>query len=65
MPWRADCIIQALAAERWLRRRGIPSALFFGVPKEPRKEFVAHAWLKAGERVVTGGDITGFVPFRR
>ena len=27
LPWRADCFIQAMAAQRWLQRKGIPSAL--------------------------------------
>lgn len=64
LPWRTDCLVQALAGERWLARSDIPSTLFIGIPGEREGEFEAHAWLKAGERVVTGGDIEGFVPFR-
>jgi len=62
MPWRSDCLVQALAAQRWLRRNHIATALTIGVIKEPDSEFAAHAWLKVGDAIVTGGDITGFEP---
>jgi len=65
VPWRSDCLVQALAAERWLRRSGVPSTIHFGVPKDQGGMFEAHAWLTVGERVVTGGDIAGHSPFRR
>jgi hypothetical protein len=64
LPWRADCLVQALAAERWLSRQGIPSALSLGVPRDRSAGFEAHAWLKAGNRIVTGGDVEDFVAFR-
>ncbi len=62
VPWRSDCLIQALAARRWLAGQGIASELCIGVraPREP--EFAAHAWLRAGETIVTGGDIGGYAP---
>lgn len=62
VPWRSDCFIQAMAAQRWLRRGQIGSALTIGVRKEPNAQFAAHAWLKVGDVVVTGGDISGFQP---
>ena len=65
MPWRSDCLVQAMAAERWLGRHGIETALFLGVPNNKPAQFVAHAWLMAGERIVTGGDISGYVPLAR
>ena len=65
VPWRADCFVQALAAERWLRREGIATDLFLGVRKDPAAGIQFHAWLKHGDRVVTGGDLTGFVPLER
>lgn len=58
VPWRADCLVQALAARRWLARHGINSALSIGVCKDA--EFAAHAWLKVGEQIITGGDIAGY-----
>ena len=62
LPWRADCLVQALAAQRWLERQGIYTQLIVGVPKPIPSDFEAHAWLKVGGRVVTGGDISGYVP---
>lgn len=62
LPWRADCLIQAMAAERWLASAGIATVLTLGVPKDKRPEFEAHAWLSAGGRIVTGGDVSGYVP---
>ena len=62
VPWRADCLVQALAGERWLRRRGIASQVVIGVKKDGPVPLDAHAWLEAGDRIVTGGEIAGFVP---
>ena len=59
VPWRADCVVQALAARRWLARRGIGSNVHIGVRNDPLG-FQAHAWLKVGERIVTGGDISAY-----
>lgn len=65
VPWRADCLVQAMAAKRWLAAKGISSTIHFGVPRHKAEGFEAHAWLTAGERLVTGGDISGFVPLER
>ena len=60
LPWRADCLIQALAAQRWLQREGVTTTLHIGVRNEGLSWFEAHAWLTCGERIVTGGDISGY-----
>jgi len=65
LPWRADCLVQALAARRWLGRNGVATTLGLGVHKDMPDTFEAHAWLKAGDRIVTGGDISGYVPLGR
>lgn len=62
VPWRADCLVQALAGERWLRHCGIAAQVVIGVNKSGSAPLDAHAWLKAGDRVVTGGEIAAFVP---
>ena len=62
VPWRADCQVQAIAAERWLARHGVATTLTLGVPRDKPADFEAHAWLSAGTRIVTGGDISGYVP---
>ncbi len=53
-PFKATCIVQALAARRVLALKGAPSTLYFGVHKLD-KGFGAHAWLRVGPDFVTGG----------
>ena len=60
VPWRASCLVQALAARNWLARRGIESSLFVGVRKGATRDLEAHAWLVSGDDVITGGDVTGY-----
>jgi Transglutaminase-like superfamily len=62
LPWRADCLVQAIAARRWLRRLGVETSLCIGVADRTKDPFEAHAWLMHGERVITGGDISGYIP---
>ena len=54
-PWRTKCFEQALAAKMMLKRRGIVSIIYFGVCKNPDSKLLAHAWLKTGAGIVTGG----------
>jgi len=61
VPWRSDCLVQALAAQRWLAKAGIPTKLHLGVTKSDG--FLAHAWLTHGTRVITGGDVSQFSSF--
>jgi hypothetical protein len=60
VPWRASCLVQALAARRWLSHRGIESSLFVGVRRQAAQRVEAHAWLVCVDDVITGGDITGY-----
>jgi len=53
LPWRPVCLPQAVTAQWMLRRRGIPSTLYLGA--DPAREYDAHAWVRAGTAVVTGG----------
>jgi hypothetical protein len=55
-PWRTKCFEKALAAKMMLRRRGIASTIYFGVRKDEQLNILAHAWVKCGECVVTGGN---------
>ena len=59
-PWMSSCFPQALVAKFWLGRRGIPTTLYLGVALgkndgSPRSEMTAHAWLRCGPLLVTGG----------
>ena len=53
LPFEVVCLPQAMAAKAMLRRRGIPSILYLGVARHEGMK--AHAWLRVGDRVVTGG----------
>ena len=55
-PRRATCLVQALAADAMLRRRGVPSVVHLGVlGQRPGGEpLEAHAWVESGGVVVTG-----------
>ncbi len=55
VPWDGRCFAQALAAAAMLRRRGVEGTVSFGVRDEESAGFTAHAWLRVGSRVVTGG----------
>ena len=56
MPFRADCLVQALAAQSWLAAEGIGSAIVIGAERPDDKPFAAHAWLTCGHSVITGGE---------
>lgn len=53
LPWRPVCLPQAVTAQWMLRRRGIPSTLYLGT--DPARGYDAHAWVRAGNTIVTGG----------
>lgn len=57
LPWRSDCLVQALAAQTWLARHGLASEIRIGVERATDKPFGAHAWLVHEDRVITGGEI--------
>ena len=55
VPWRSDCFIRAIAADRWLRRHHLQPDFYLGVIKDEKGGFAAHAWLQYGGITVTGG----------
>jgi len=55
VPWRADCLIQSMAADRWLRRHGIVPAFKLGIKADDHGAMLGHAWLEVDGEVVTGG----------
>jgi hypothetical protein len=60
-PWTTTCLMQALAAAVLLRRRRIDATLYLGVANASgaRDGLTAHAWLRCGELVLTGGGERG------
>lgn len=56
VPWDGRCLARALAATSMLRRRGVEGTVTFGVRDGEAAGFDAHAWLRVGSLVVTGGS---------
>lgn len=56
VPWDARCLAQALAATGMLRRRGLEGTVSFGASRKNSVDFDAHAWLRLGAFMVTGGE---------
>jgi hypothetical protein len=54
LPWDCLCLAQALAGKAMLRRRRLASTLYLGLAKEGDTQLKAHAWLRCGERFLTG-----------
>jgi hypothetical protein len=61
-PWESACLVQALTAQRMLRRRGIPGIFYLGVMRDKgvEEKMKAHAWSKCGDLVLTGDGYEGF-----
>ena len=57
VPWRARCYQQGLTAQLMLRRRGIPSVLYYGAAQDDRSGLHAHVWVRDGDVDVVGGEI--------
>jgi Transglutaminase-like superfamily len=57
VPWDGRCLAQALAATRMLRHRGLDGTVSFGACEGETTGFAAHAWLRVGSCVVTGGPV--------
>jgi hypothetical protein len=56
VPWRAVCYQQGLAAQWMLRRRGIPSVIYYGAAPDEEKGLLVHVWVRDGEIDVIGGE---------
>ena len=60
LPWRCVCFPQAIAGQRILNKKNIPSTLYLGLLKE-NGEMKAHAWLRSGQYIVAGyNDISKY-----
>ena len=57
VPWRALCFQQGVAAQLMLRRRGIPSVLYYGAAQDDRNGLYAHVWVRDGDVDVIGSEI--------
>ena len=57
LPWRPNCLPQAIATRAMLRRRRIACDAHLGVLST--SPFEAHAWITVRGHVVQGGPVTG------
>jgi hypothetical protein len=55
-PIQFVCFPQAIACQSMLRRRGIPSTMYYGVAHSPEGVLEAHVWLMTGDRYIVGGE---------
>ena len=60
LPWRSDCLIQAIAGQNWLKSLKASSEIQIGVENPKDGDFGAHAWLIHDDTIVTGGDIARY-----
>jgi hypothetical protein len=60
VPWRADCLLRAMAADRWLRRHHLRPQFYLGVKRNETGRLAAHAWLCVGGVTVTGDSFDAF-----
>lgn len=60
LPWRSDCLIQAIAGQNWLASQGLASEIQIGVRRTESEPFGAHAWLVHGGRIIAGGDVADY-----
>lgn len=57
-PIRLVCFPQALAMHAMLRRRRIASEILYGVARLDDGKLTAHTWLRLGERIWLGGEVS-------
>jgi hypothetical protein len=53
-PWPTECYTRSLTAKIMLKRRSLPSTLYFGFMKDANNRLKGHSWLKSSGIVVTG-----------
>lgn len=60
-PWKSACLVQALCAQRMLKKRKIPGTLHLGVMKEgtDNSTFKAHAWIECNTLIICGAFEAG------
>lgn len=61
VPIARNCLLDSLALDRWLERRGFGSQLVFGILPEP---FGAHCWLQTPEAILNDSydHVSSFTP---
>jgi Transglutaminase-like superfamily len=62
VPWRSDCLVQALAGQDLLAQAGIATEIVVGTARKADGTFLSHAWLRQQERIILGGDVCEYDP---
>jgi hypothetical protein len=60
VPWRSDCLLRAMAADRWLRRHQLQPQFYLGVKRNDAGGLAGHARLHFGDVTVTGDTLERF-----
>lgn len=55
-PWKSLCLVQAMTARQLLLKQGISCTMYMGACRDEQGNAQAHAWLRSGDVLVTGGD---------
>ena len=50
----SKCYDQALTAKALLVQIGLPATIYFGLAKDGENKLSAHAWVRCGNKIVTG-----------
>lgn len=58
-PWSPVCFQHGLAAHWMLRRRGVPSTLYYGASSDAERGVIAHVWIKSHDVPVIGCEEAG------
>lgn len=53
-PWESKCLVQAITGKVLLRHRRLQNTMYLGVAKDRDNQMIAHAWLRSGNKLVTG-----------
>lgn len=65
VPVLSNCLVQALAASRVLKKYGYAPVVELGAAKKNESRLAAHAWLTLGGRVLLGSVEDRFTAFDR
>ena len=57
VPGKNACLVRGVVAARMLSRRRLPWTLYLGMSRGDEDQLKAHAWVRCGEVVVTGGEV--------
>jgi len=55
--WESECLVKAVAAMCMLHRRQIDSTIYLGIARAKQGKLAAHAWLRCGSMIITGGEV--------